>query len=106
MANYKFTDNSAAVLKAFETKKRQALDACGAHGERCAKSKTPVKTGRLRDSIAHAPGKDAEYIGTNVEYAPYVEMGSIHNKHPAHMLKRAITEHISEYKAIIEAAFR
>ena len=39
----------------------------------------PVDTGRLRDSITHAYNDDGHQVtllvGTNVEYAPYVELG-------------------------------
>ena len=44
----------------------------------------PVDTGRLRDSITHAYNDDGEQVtllvGTNVEYAPYVELG--HHQQP------------------------
>ena len=43
-----------------------------------ARRRVPVDTGRLRNSIAHeidADGMDAT-IGSNVEYAPYVEFGT------------------------------
>lgn len=100
-----FKDNSGAVLAAFESKKTQALLAVGAAAEGHAKAITPVDTGRLRNSISHAAAKDAAYIGTNVEYAPYVEFGTVHNK-AHHMLKRAATEHGAEYSAIIKAAMK
>ncbi len=101
----KFTDNSAAVLAAMKTKKRQALEAIGATAERHAKAITPVDTGRLKGSISHAADGEAAYIGTNVEYAPYVEFGSVHNK-AHHMLKKAATEHSAEYAAIAKAAMK
>lgn len=43
-----------------------------------AKLKCPVDTGRLRDSIQYKLDsfKLQAIIGTNVEYAPYVEFGS------------------------------
>lgn len=46
--------------------------------EGAAKRRAPVKFGTLRNSITHQV-KDAEltgYIGTNVPYAPYVEIGT------------------------------
>ncbi|MBO8173498.1 MAG: HK97 gp10 family phage protein [Bacillaceae bacterium] len=45
--------------------------------EREAKILCPVRTGRLRASIhtgRHGPLE--RYVGTNVEYAPYVEFGT------------------------------
>lgn len=70
MSDVKFTDNSKDVLAAFECVKRNALEAIGATAEKHAKELTPVDTGRLRNSIAHAVKDDAAYIGSNVEYAP------------------------------------
>lgn len=44
----------------------------------------PVDTGRLRSSITHEVGRDGEglvgTVGSNVEYAPYVEFGTSHNQ--------------------------
>lgn len=100
-----FKDNSALVLAALDQRKTQALLAVGAAAEGHAKAITPVDTGRLRNSISHAAAGDAAYIGTNVEYAPYVEFGTVHNK-AHHMLKRAATEHGAEYAAIMKAAMK
>jgi len=48
--------------------------------DRAAKRNCPVDTGRLRSSITNEMGTDAQglvaTIGTNVEYAPYVELGT------------------------------
>lgn len=44
--------------------------------ENAAKEKCPVDTGRLRNSISHEVENDEGIIGTNVEYAPYVEFGT------------------------------
>ena len=42
-----------------------------------AKRNCPVDTGRLRNSITTAKeGKTTAYVGTNTEYAPYVEFGT------------------------------
>ena len=101
----KFTDNSETVLSALKQKKLQALEAVGATAERHAKAITPVDTGRLKGSIAHASADDAAYIGTNVEYAPYVELGTYRTK-AHHMLKRAVSEHSAEYAAIVKAAMK
>jgi HK97 gp10 family phage protein len=47
---------------------------------RHAKRMCPVDTGRLRSSITHEVGGDAEgmvaRVGTNVEYAKYLEYGT------------------------------
>jgi len=48
--------------------------------EAAAKRICPVDTGRLRASITHevdaSPGKIEGRVGTNVEYAAYVELGT------------------------------
>tara|TARA_Y100000310_G_scaffold2728_1_gene3544 strand:- start:10242 stop:10637 length:396 start_codon:yes stop_codon:yes gene_type:complete len=40
------------------------------------KKATPVRTGRLTGSIFHDFSGDRATVGTNVEYAPYVEFGT------------------------------
>lgn len=101
----KFTDNSPIFLDAMERAKERALWAIGARAETHAKKETPVDTGRLRNSIAHAVKGDAAYIGTNVEYAPYVEFGTKRTK-AHHMLKKAATEHGEEYKEIAKSSLK
>ena len=44
--------------------------------ERKAKQNCPVDTGKLRASITTEVGKLEAEVGTNVEYAPYVEFGT------------------------------
>lgn len=49
--------------------------------ETAAKRHAPVDTGRLRSSITHAVERDSRglvgLVGTNVEYAPHVEFGTL-----------------------------
>ena len=45
--------------------------------------------------------KKAVYIGTNVEYAPYVCLGTIHMAAQP-FLKPAVADHANEYRKIIE----
>lgn len=44
--------------------------------EATAKKNCPVDTGELRNSIDFVVVGDAGYVGTNKEYAPYVEYGT------------------------------
>lgn len=101
-----FTDNSDAVLSALEKATKKALEAIGATAEGHAKRGTPVDTGRLRNSIGHQVDGNEVYIGTNVEYAPYIEYGTSKGVKPHHMLEKAATEHADEYRNIAEAAFK
>ena len=89
------------VMNAVDEATERALEAVALTAERYAKLNCPVDTGRLRNSISHDTDKDTAYIGTNVEYAPYVELGTSKQKAKAY-LKPAITEHSEEYKQIIE----
>ena len=41
-----------------------------------AKKQCPVDTGDLRNSITHEVEDNVGYVGTNKEYAPYVEYGT------------------------------
>lgn len=94
-------DFSALVEEAAFSQIERALEKVGLTAERYAKLACPVDTGRLRNSISHTHDKNTAYIGTNVEYAPYVEMGT--KKMAARpYLKPAIADHIREYKNTIE----
>lgn len=42
------------------------------------KSRTPVKTGNLRNSIRAHATEDSVTVGSDLDYAPYVEYGTIH----------------------------
>lgn len=76
--NIEFTDNSAEVLAALQESSVRALEKCGIVAEGYAKKLAPVDTGNLRNSISHTvdPDEQAAYIGSNSEYAAYVELGT------------------------------
>ena len=103
--SYTYKDNTDEVLSALERAKKRGLKAIGLTAEGHAKNETPVDTGRLRNSINHATDDEAAYIGTNVEYAPYVELGARGRK-GVHMLQRAATEHTGEYKQLMEDSMK
>ena len=107
MADIKFTSNVNDILSALEKGKRNALTAIGATAETHTKDNITaddlIDTGRLRNSISHAVDGEAVYIGSNVEYAPYVELGTSRAK-AHHMLQKAATEHSAEYKRLAEDA--
>ena len=103
--SYTYRDNTAEALAALKRAKRRGLEAIGLIAEGYAKRETPVDTGRLRNSISHATDDEAAYIGTSVEYAPYVELGA-RGRQGKHMLQRAATEHADEYKQIMEDALK
>lgn len=73
-----FTDNSELFKRELDDAILRALERCGQQAEGYAKDLTPVDTGNLRNSITHKLESDgkAVQIGTNIEYAPYVELGT------------------------------
>lgn len=98
-------DNTDRVIKELQDKIKVALEECGLAAEGYAKRLCPVDTGNLRNSISHTTDAENAYIGTNVEYAPYVEMGTSRTKAQP-FLKPAATGHADEYKRIFENRMR
>lgn len=96
-------DNTEEAVDAIGSAIAAALEEVGLAAEGYAKAACPVDTGRLRNSITHVarPDERAVYIGTNVEYAPHVELGTVHQKAQPY-LKPAASEHADTYRAIIE----
>ncbi len=104
--SYTYKDNTDEVLSALEKAKKRGLEAIGLVAEGHAKKyETAVDTGRLRNSISHATDDEAAYIGTNVEYAPYIELGSQGRK-GLHFLQKASTQHGDEYKQLMEDSMK
>lgn len=97
----KIYDNTAEVKKQVHTAVERALEAVGLQGEGYAKLMCPVDTGRLLNSITHTSDGEAAYIGTNVEYAPYVEYGTSKTA-PQPFIRPAAEDHMDEYKKIFE----
>ena len=103
--SYTYKDNTDKVLSALERAKKRGLEAIGLTAEGHAKKITPVDTGRLRNSMAHAVDDDAAYIGTNTSYAIFVETGA-RGRSGVHMLQRAASEHTDEYKKLMEDSMK
>lgn len=101
MGNFKMTSHKDEVLDELDNALEVALEEIGLTAEGFAKKKCPVDTGRLRNSISHASTEDTAYVGTNVEYAVYVEMGTVNTK-PQPYLRPAVTEHKDTYGAIVK----
>ena len=99
------TDNSGAILTLLNKAKANGLEAIGLAAEGHAKKLCPVDTGTLRNSITHTYDSKFAYIGTNVEYAPYVENGTSKMK-ARPFLKPAATEHGEEYKKLMEDSLK
>ena len=119
-------DNLDEVKRTMMDEAIKALEECGLVAEGYAKAMCPVDTGNLRNSITHkvVPDELACYIGSNVEYAPYIEFGTgIHyaggrrtpwvykdSKGEFHrtsgqraqpFIRPAVADHLAEYQKII-----
>lgn len=99
MSDVDFTDNSSEVMDEFEAKIQKALEKIGLVAEGYAKRLCPVDTGRLRNSISHSNDDTFAYIGTNVEYAAYVELGTVVTRAQPY-LKPAVADHADQYVRI------
>lgn len=120
---------------ALDAKLRLGLKAVGQEIEGKAKRNCPVDTGLLRNSITWAlcgeavaspeyhaddlsksgtysgtPPKDRDdelsvYVGSNVDYAVYVEYGDrSHKTGQAHFLRDAVQDNVGLYQSILQAA--
>lgn len=137
VAGFKITQNNIKeVLNALEDSTERALTMIGIKAEKYAKERCPVgseettgvkgyRGGTLRNSITFEVEEDEVTIESNVEYAPYVELGTGPNftpppeweefdapkgsgsghgyVHPRPFLKPAITDHIGTYEKIIKS---
>lgn len=123
--SFSFESHVSEVLSAAATAADRALEKMGGTCETYAKRKCPVDTGRLKGSITHKRStseKDTMLVGTNVSYAPFVELGhdqEVGRYVPAigkrlvasHVdgkpfIRPAVEEHVSEYKEIVEREFK
>lgn len=137
MADVEIKENHIdEVLKALDEAAPKILEMIGIKAEKYAKALCPVGTvestgkkgyrgGTLRNSITHQIDEDTVSIGSNVEYAPYVELGTGPNftpppewesfdtpkgsgvghgyVKPRPYLRPAIEEHRAEYEQIIKS---
>ena len=101
--SYTYKDNSKEISEDIKAALLRAMETCGLVAEGYAKKLAPVDTGNLRNSITHTVDEEepAAYIGTNVEYAPYVCLGTIHMKAQP-FLKPAVAANANTYRNIIE----
>ena len=76
--NIEITDNSKEISGAIHAALLRGLEKIGLVAEGYAKKLCPVDTGNLRNSITHVVDEQepAAIIGTDNEYAAYVELGT------------------------------
>lgn len=118
------TDNTDAIKKATNEAIYNALEIIGNKAADYAAGLAPVQTGNLKGSMTSEVNQEekAVYVGTNVEYAPFVEFGHhqevgryvpaigkrlVREFVPAKpFLKPAIENHMDEYKHILESELK
>lgn len=127
MANFSIeikVDNTDAIIKATDEAIYNALKIVGDKAADYAAALAPVDTSNLKNSMTsevHTEEK-AVYVGTAVEYAPFVEFGHhqevgryvpaigkrlVREFVPAKpFLKPAIENHLDEYKHILESELK
>lgn len=132
-----FKSNRKEVEAEMRQAIEKALTMCGMTGERYAKEnitkQKAVDTGNLRNSMTYrvAMDENAVYVGTNNEYAAYIELGTgaqntiggtpkpswvykgedgeYHRAFPQPArpyLKPAVADHAKEYNKIIEETLK
>jgi len=101
----KVTNNIDEGMKALKKAENLALTAIGEFVTGRAKLETPVDTGKLRQSIDNEVLDDSVVIGTNTEYAIYVEKGTRHQQAQPY-LEPAVTKNKGKIKKIIEEIYK
>lgn len=124
-------DNSAEVLRELDSKIEAILEAWGIQGVGAVvdiiTAESRVDTGAMRNSISHQvdAGDKSVYIGTNIEYAIYHELGTgiyleggggrqtpwaykdangewhrTRGMKPIHMIKNGVSGSVNDFKSI------
>lgn len=127
---FEINDMSAEIKAAAKEQVLRGLSRIGAKMHEYAVKLVPVRTGALRDTIAFQvdPDEPAVYIGSNSEYAAYVELGTGEYsdvggtpqkrwaykdeatgewrigvpQRPRHFIKPAVADHGDTYKEILK----
>lgn len=94
-------DNTAAVKGGLKSAFARALERIGLQAEGYAKDLCPVDTGNLQNSITHTSDGKAAYIGTNVTYGKYVELGTVKMAAQPY-LRPAAADHAGTYRNIVK----
>lgn len=101
MVDFEYKSNADKVEAEFAKAKKRALEQIGIVVEGRAADNAPVDTGRLQNSITHETEENYAIIGSNVEYAPYQELGTS-RQHAQPYLRPAVNQSTGDIKKIIE----
>ena len=99
----KYTDNTDATLAAIERLANEKLEIAAQMIERTAKKVyVPVKTGTLKRSITHIIKKLTAFIGSNLNYATHIEMGTTKQEAQPYLLP-SLMANLQKIKKLFEA---
>ena len=124
----KITNNANLTLEELQSACLRALERMGQQAEGYAIDLVPVDTSTLQQSLTHkvVPNELTVYVGSDQDYAPYVELGTgiyytpggrdtpwvyqdangnwhyTHGQRAQPYLKPAIADHVKTYKNITE----
>ena len=90
-----------AVIQQWEDQAPENLEKLGQLAEQEAKTRAPVKTGRLRRGIEHDVAKDTMVLTNEVPYAGYVEFGTRHSRAQPHM-RPGFAAAVNRYEQIMK----
>lgn len=131
---FQITDMREEVKRAAKTQLLQGLTRCGMKMREFAQGKVPKRTGELERSIGYAVDPDdmSVSVGSNLEYATYVELGTgkysevggkpvsrwtykdpatgetriSGGQHPQPYIRPAVKDHIGTFKNILIDALK
>lgn len=101
----KLVKNFDTVKKAFLENQAEALREVGIVITAESQARTPVDTGRLRREQSFEVSGNQVDIGTNVEYAIYVEFGTSRQREQS-FLRSALSENTDKIESIIKKHFK
>lgn len=107
VTSVRIEDHSEEYIEEMKNKVKAFLISIGETASAAAADVAPVDTGRLKNSINWAisnqwgagdvplclPEEDTVYIGTNVEYAPYQELGTSRGVPARHFIQYGASSH-------------
>ena len=90
----------ADVIRSVNSARKGALTMGAIVVNMDAVMEAPVKTGNLRDSITHVVDEEEARVGTNVDYAPHIEYGTV-NMAAQSFLRPALDRNKAQIEKII-----
>ena len=105
MLQFDLTDKTQEAKALLREAAGAVLDRIADRAETYAKAQCPVDTGRLQASITHVREDLTAWVGSGVEYAAYVELGTSRASAQPY-LGPAVHEHTEEYRGMVQGALQ